>query len=61
MDVALAAIGCGRDPKVRGLVLSQVGKGRTEVKALRESALHEEAGPRGTAHGWGPESLKVGP
>lgn len=37
----------------------QVGKGRTEVKALRESASCEEAGPRGAAPGWGPESPRA--
>lgn len=40
-------------------VRSQVGKGRTEVKAFSESASCKEAGPRGTAPGWGPESPRA--
>ena len=46
---------------MRDRVLSQVGKGRTEVKALGESASCEEAGPRGAAPGWGPKSPGVRP
>lgn len=61
LDVTRVTPGCVRDREVRGWVLSQVAKGHTEVKALRESARREEAGPRGTAPGWGPESPTAGP
>lgn len=55
------AVAMTDDRRVRDRVLSQVGKGRTELKALRESASFEEAGLRGAAPGWGPESPGVQP